>query len=117
MEEIDVDAVLRRLRESNAQAYREPERSRRRRRQTAATRQRLRAVHVERQRQLAEADPDASPLKLARLAAGHSWATLADAAAAWVSSIARAESGQHVGEWTWLRLAGALKVKPDGIRP
>lgn len=116
MADIDAEAVLERLRAKSG-PLREPPRTRRGRRQTAATRRKLRAVHLARQRRETEADPDAPPLKRARLAAGYSWRTLAEAAAVSRNSIARAEAGRPVGDWTWLRLARALGVKPDDIRP
>lgn len=90
-------------------------------RQSAATKRKLRAIHVERARQRAEADPAAAGnLRLARLRAGHSWPTLAEAAGVSESVIARAESptrAHEVGDWTWKRLARALNVEPDEIKP
>src|SRR4051794_8004475 len=109
----DVDAFLRR---ADERAYPEPRP--RGRRQTAATRRRLKAVHVERQRELAAADPDASPLRRRRLAAGLSWPDLAERAGVSVTSVARAEGRpEKVGPWTWLRLARALNVAPEELRP
>jgi hypothetical protein len=116
MSEIDPEAVLKRLRERNQTAYREPKPQGRR--QSLATRRKLRAAHLARERQRAEADPDASPLRLARLRAGYSWPTLAEAAGVSLSSVARAERRPElVGPWTWSRLARALEVKAEAIQP
>lgn len=87
------------------------------RRQSARTRQKLYVAMIERERRKAANDPNAHPLKVARLAAGLSWPALADKANVSVSQLARIERGEDVGRLTWARLAAALDLPVEAIHP